>query len=173
MLPDSKGKFFRFSFGKCTFLLAFRSSFRLSRKWSILRIFGASPRLSRKARFWRKAIFRESCVFYCISTLDTFGGPHFLAFCRTVDKSEQKPPTKMGSRMKPVCNSTALWAPAARGTSRGLAPPAPYVFYKVFKGLVEEANGASRAVVRFLTDTLIQLWGWEKRKTLSFDPQRP
>ena len=31
----------------------------------------------------------------------------------------------MGSKMKPMCNSVALWAPAARGTSRGLAPPAP------------------------------------------------
>ena len=31
----------------------------------------------------------------------------------------------MGSKMEPMCNSVALWAPAARGTSRGLAPPAP------------------------------------------------
>ena len=31
----------------------------------------------------------------------------------------------MGSKMKPMCNSVALWASAARGTSRGLAPPAP------------------------------------------------
>ena len=63
----------------------------------------------------------------------------------------------MGSRMKPARNSTALWAPAARGTSRGLAPPAPYAFYGAFKGLVKAANGASRPEVRFLTDTLIQL----------------
>ena len=63
----------------------------------------------------------------------------------------------MGSRMKPARNSTALWAPAARGTSRGLAPPAPYVFYEVFKGLVKAANGASRPEVRFLTDTSTQL----------------
>ena len=36
----------------------------------------------------------------------------------------------MDSRMKPVCNSTALWAPAARGTSRGLAPPAPHLLQR-------------------------------------------
>ena len=103
---------------------------------------------SRKAHFLRKAVFREGPVFYGISTFDTFWGPHFLGFCRTVDKSEEKPLTKMGSKMKPVCNSTALWAPAVRGTSRGLAPPAPYVFYELFEALLEAAKGASRPEVR-------------------------
>ena len=42
--------------------------------------------------------------------------------------------------MKPVCNSTALWAPAARATSRGLAPPAPYVFYELFEALLEAVD---------------------------------
>ena len=84
-----------------------------------------------------------------IFTFDTFWGPHFLGFCTTVDKSEQKPPTKMGSKMKPVCDSTALWAPAVRGTSRGLAPLAPYVFYELFEALLEAAKGATWPEVRF------------------------
>ena len=99
-------------------------------------VFLAKSHLSRKSRILRDVNF------------DTFWGPYFLAFCRTVAKSEQKPPTKMGSKMKPVWTSTALWAPAARGTSRGLAPPAPYVFYNVFEALLEAANGASPPVVR-------------------------
>ena len=146
-------------------LLAFRSSLRLTQKICILLIFGASPRLSRTIGFGRKAIFRKSPVFYWISTLDTFWGAHFLSSCRTVDKSGQKPHTKMGSRMKPVRNSTALWAPAARGTSRGLAPSAPYVFYKVFKDLVEAANGASRPEVRTLRV--------RRRKNFLLRSQRP
>ena len=33
----------------------------------------------------------------------------------------------MGSKMKPMWTPTAPWPPAARGTSRGRAPPAPGV----------------------------------------------
>ena len=149
-----KVPFFRFSLGKC---MCFMGFLRLSSAVAKMTYFTHIWSLSRKARFWRKATFRESPLCYGISTFDTFWRPHFLAFCRTVDKSEQKPPTEMGSRMKPVCNSTALWAPAARGTSRGLAPPASYVVYEAFKGLVKAANGASRPEVRVLTDTSIQL----------------
>ena len=37
---------------------------------------------------------------------------------------------------------------ASRGTSRGLAPPAPYVFYELFEALLEAAKGARWPEVR-------------------------
>ena len=77
-----------------------------------------------------KLSFAKAVYFIVFPLWAPLGDLIFLLFCRTVDKSEQKPHTKMGSRMKPVCNSTALWAPAARGTSRGLAPPAPHLLQR-------------------------------------------
>ena len=49
----------------------------------------------------------------------------------------------MGAKMKPMCNSMALWAPAARGTSRGLAPPAPFCFEVVGSGRGTEKTRAT------------------------------
>ena len=96
-------------------------------KARILRAFRASAWLSRKHCISRKAFFRENLVFYEISTFDTFWGPHFLAFCRTVNKSKQKNTYQDGLQNEADVQQCGT-------VSRGLAPPAPFCFEVVGSG---------------------------------------
>ena len=89
-----KVPFFRFSFGKCTCFTCF---LKLSSAVAKMTYFTHIWSLSRKMRFLAKRHLSRNIVFYGFSTFATFWGPHFLAFCRTVDKSKQNHLTKWAS----------------------------------------------------------------------------
>ena len=56
-------------------------------------------------------------------SLDDFWEALFCHFLETVVNFDQKRPTQMGSKMEPLCDSTALWRGGGSVVSGGHQPP--------------------------------------------------